>query len=100
MWLTRLKSNRQVNPERQGLRAVSKVAIGAGGRAEWLESVGLVLVFKIGATDGDIELWATNKVAMSDLERVEWAGFAWTIENYHRGSRAYLLGARTTHAVV
>jgi putative transposase len=56
IWLTRLKSNRRVNPDREGLRAVSEVEIGASGRVVWLEGYGLVRVFKIVATDGDIEL--------------------------------------------
>jgi putative transposase len=91
LWLTRLKSNRKVNPDREGLRPVSEVEIGEGGKVVWLEGYGLIRVFKIVATDGDIELWATNKVGMSDLERVKWAGFAWTIENYHRGLKQFCL---------
>lgn len=91
IWLTRLKSNRKVNPDREGLRAISEVEIGEGGRVVWLEGYGLIRVFKIVATDGDVELWATNKVEMSDLERIKWAGFAWTIENYHRGIKQFCL---------
>jgi putative transposase len=90
-WLTRLKSNRKVNPDREGLRAVSEVEIGAQGRIVWLEGYGLIRVFKIVARDGDIELWATNKVEMSDLERVRFASFAWAIENYHRGIKQFCL---------
>ncbi len=82
IWLTRLKSNRRVNPDRTGLRAIREVEIGECGRVVWLEGYGLIKVFKIVAIDGDVELWATNKVEMSDLERVRWASFAWTIENY------------------
>jgi len=91
IWLTRLKSNRRVNPDREGLRPVSEVEIGASGRVVWLEGYGLVRVFKIVATDGDIELWATNRLEMGDLERVKWASFAWTIENYHRGLKQFCL---------
>lgn len=91
VWLTRLKSNRRVNPDRQGLRAVSEVEVGAAGRVVWLEGYGLVRVFKIVATDGDVELWATSRVEMSDLERVKWASFAWAIENYHRGIKQFCL---------
>ena len=91
VWLTRLKSNRRVNPGREGLRAVSEVEIGESGRVVWLEGFGLIRVFKIVATDGDIELWATNKVEMGDLERVKWASAAWTIENYHRGIKQFCL---------
>jgi putative transposase len=90
-WLTRLKSNRKVNPDRTGLRAVSEVEAGEAGRVVWLEGFGLVRVFKIVATDGDVELWATNKVEMSDVERIKWAGYSWAIENYHRGLKQFCL---------
>jgi hypothetical protein len=91
MWLTRLKSNRKVNPDRAGSRAVSEVEIGESGRVVWLEGFGLVRIFKVVATDGDVELWATNKVEMGDLERVKWAGFSWAIETYHRGIKQFCL---------
>ena len=94
VWLTRLKSNRRVNPDRQGLRAVSEVEIGEAGRVVWLEGYGLIRVFKIEAQDGTIELWATNRIEMTDLERVKWASFAWTIENYHRGLKQFCLVER------
>ena len=74
-----------MNPDRASLRAVSEVEVGGGGRVVWLEGFGLIRVFKVVATDGDIELWATSRVEMSDLERVRWAGYSWAIENYHRG---------------
>jgi putative transposase len=90
-WLTRLKSNRRVNPNREGLRAVSTVQIGESGRVVWLEGFGLIRVFKIVATDGDVELWATNKVEMNDLERVKWASYSWAIESYHRGIKQFCL---------
>jgi hypothetical protein len=91
MWLTRLKSNRKVNPDREGLRAVSEVEVGAAGRVVWLEGYGLVRIFKIVATDGDVEVWATNHIEMNDLARVRWASFAWAIENYHRGIKQFCL---------
>jgi putative transposase len=91
LWLTRLKANRHVNPDRQGLFPISAVEIGERGRLVWLEGYGLIRVFKIVATDGDIEYWATNKTEMDNLERVKWANFAWTIENYHRGVKQYCL---------
>jgi hypothetical protein len=91
VWLTRLKSNRKVNPDREGLRAVSEVEVGEAGRVVWLEGFGLVRVFKVVATDGDVEVWATNHIEMGDLERVKWAGFAWAIENYHRGLKQFCL---------
>jgi len=90
-WLTRLKANRKVNPDRQGLRPLSTVELSENGRVVWLEGYGLIRVFKIVAPDGDIEYWATNKLEMDALERVKWANFAWTIEHYHRGVKQYCL---------
>lgn len=91
LWLTRLKANRHVNPDHQGLRPINAVEIGEPGRVVWLEGYGLSRVFKIVAPDGDSEYWATNKTDMDSLERVKWANFAWTIENYHRGVKQYRL---------
>jgi putative transposase len=91
LWLTRWKANRHVNPDRQGLRPISAGEIGGHGRVVWLEGYGLLRVFKIVATDGDIEYWATNKTAMESLERVQGANFAWTIEHYQRGVKQYCL---------
>jgi putative transposase len=91
IWLTRLKTNRKVNPDKTGLVSISEIEIGQSGREVWLEGYGLIRVFKIVATDGNIELWATNKLEMNDLERVKYAGFSWTIENYHRGLKQFCL---------
>ena len=51
----------------------------------------MVGVFKMVATDGDIAYWAPNKTDMDELERVQWANFAWTIDNDHRGVKQYCL---------
>jgi len=91
LWLTRLKANRHVNPDRQGLRPINAVELGELGRVVWLEGYGLIRVFKIVAPDGDLEYWATNKTAMDGLERGKWANFAWTLENDHRGVKQYCL---------
>ncbi len=96
LWLTRLKANRRVNPDRQGLSAISTVEIGSAGRVVWLEGYGLVRVFKIVITKDDIEYWATNDLTMSELTRVKWAGYAWTIENYHRGIKQFCGVERST----
>lgn len=95
-WLTRLKENRLVNPERAGLCAISRLEIGSAGRIVWLEGYGLVRVFKIVITEDDIEYWATNDLEMSELTRVKWAGYSWTIENYHRGLKQFCGVERST----
>jgi putative transposase len=85
LWLTRLKSNRLVNRERQGTRALRDTDLAATGTEVWLPGYGLVKVFKIVAPDGDIAYWATSDLTMIDLTRQQFAEFSWTIENYHRG---------------
>jgi DDE superfamily endonuclease len=84
-WLTQLKENRNVNPDRRGLRPVSQVAIEPGGTVVHLEGYGLIRVFKIVSRDGDIEYWATNDLGMDELERLRLAERCWAVENYHRG---------------
>lgn len=90
-FLTRLKSNRLVNPDRTGLRAVSEIEISETGRVVWLKDFGLVKVFRIEATDGTKEHWATDKIEISELERVKYASYSWQIEQYHRGIKQFCL---------
>ena len=84
-WLTRLKSNRLVNRDRQGVRALKDTAVAATGTPVLLPGYGLVKVFGIVAPDGDIAYWAINDLGMTDLTRVQLAEFSWSIEHYHRG---------------
>jgi putative transposase len=85
VWLTRLKSNRLVNRDRQGTRALKDTAIAATGTAVWLPGYGLVRVFGIAAPDGSTTYWATNDPGMTDLTRTQLAEFSWAVEHYHRG---------------
>lgn len=89
VWLTRLKANRQVNPDRRGLCAVARVETDANGTLVHLKGYGLIRVFKIVTPDGDIEWGASNALQMSPLTRTRWAGYAWTIEHYHRGIKQF-----------
>jgi hypothetical protein len=84
-WLTRLKSNRKVNPDRTGLRAVSACAIAATGTVVHLEGYGFVKVFRIVAKDGTTAHWATSDLGMDELGRLRLADASWRIEEYHRG---------------
>ena len=84
-WLTRLKRNRLVNPDRCGNRALSEIDIGAQGRIVHLKGYGMIRVFKIVAPDGDIDYWATNDLAVNEWQRLKWADCEWSIEEYHRG---------------
>jgi putative transposase len=84
-WLTRLKRNRLVNPDRTGNRPLYETELAATGTVVHLKGYGFIKVFKIVAPDGDIDYWATNDLEMSHLKRLQYAEFEWTIEEYHRG---------------
>jgi len=88
-WLTRLKNNRLVNLDGSGQRPLADVALSEQGTRVYLKGYGFVLVFKIVATDGTIEYWATNDLAMSDLTRLRFAENSWHIETYHRGIKQF-----------
>ncbi len=49
-----------------------------------LEGYELIQVFRVVATDGDTEYWATDDLEMLELERLKFAEMAWGIEVYHR----------------
>ena len=83
-WLTQLRSNRLVNPDRTGNRAVRDCAIAETGTEVHLKDYGMVKVFRIVTPAGDTEYWATNDLAMDEGERLKYAEFAWGIEVYHR----------------
>jgi len=85
IWLTRLKRNRHVNPDRSGNRPLHDVDIASTGTIVHLKGYGLVKVFKIVAPDGNIDYWATNDLEMGELQRLQFAEFGWAIEEYHRG---------------
>lgn len=88
-WLTRLKSNRLVNPDRTGNRAVSEVALSACGSVVHLKGYGMVKMFRIVTPNGDTEHWATSDTNMQAEEREYWASNVWTIETYHRGLKQF-----------
>ncbi len=87
-FLTRLKSNRQVNPDRSGLVAVSTLSVPAAGQGVHLKGFGLIRLFQTEAPNGDVEqlhYWATSDLKLAPLCRQELASAAWGIESYHRG---------------
>lgn len=89
IWLTRLKENRLVNPDRQGVVAISRIEIEEAGCLVYLPGYGMIRVFKIAVKEDDIEYWATNDSGMDELRRIKYAKYAWTIENYHRGIKQF-----------
>lgn len=83
-WLTRLKANRRVSIAYQPKRALESWPIAETGTGVHLEAYGLIQVFRVVATDGDTQYWATNDRGMGELERLKFAELAWGIEVYHR----------------
>jgi len=69
LFLTRLKSNRMVNPDGKGKGAISRVDIPKEGRVVHLRGLGFVKVFRTISRDGDAECWATNDLAMTEEKR-------------------------------
>ena len=88
-WLTRLKKNRQVDPDRTGNRALEACEISTLGSVVHLKGYGMVKVFRIDTPDGDTEYWATDVVTMTAGEREDVAAKVWTIEVYHRGLKQF-----------
>jgi putative transposase len=88
-WLTRLKSNRRVNPDGTGNRPLAECAIAETGTQVHLQGYGCVRVFRLVAPDGDTEYWATNDLALDELGRLQYAEWAWGIEEYHRGLKQH-----------
>jgi putative transposase len=83
-FLTRLKCNRQVNPDDTKNVAVKDIDIPAYGREVHLKGFGFIQVFRTVAANGDAEHWATNDLKMENGERSEWVRQVFAIENYHR----------------
>jgi putative transposase len=84
-FLTQVRSNRRVDPDRTGNRSISACPIAATGTVVHVEGFGFVKAFRLVAPNGDTEHWITNDLGMDDLTRLTYAERAWAIEEYHRG---------------
>jgi putative transposase len=88
-WLTRLKSNRRVNPDGTGNRPLADCAIAETGTHVHLQGYGFIQVFRLVAPDGDTEHWATSDPALDEWHRLRYGEWAWGIEEYHRGLKQH-----------
>lgn len=90
-WLTRLKSNRLVNPDGRGNRPLRELAetVAPHGTQVHLKGYGFIMVFRIDTKDGDTQYWATSDLAMTVQEREQLSGEIWSIEVYHRGLKQF-----------
>lgn len=96
-WLTQLKSNRQVDPDGKGNRAVSQVTIDRAGSVMHLKGYGVIKVFKTADPHGGVEYWATSDLSMTIEQCAEHAYAAWGIEVYHRGLKQFCGVERAQH---
>jgi len=83
-FLTRLKSNRLVNPDGKGNGPIASVEIPAEGRAVRLRGFGFVKVFRTVSKEGDEESFATRDLGMREEKRGELEREGWRREVSHR----------------
>ena len=88
-WLTRLETDRLVNPDKTSNRPLTSVNIASTGTVVHLKGFGFIKVFKIVVTEHHIEYWATNDLQMHELTRLKFAQWSWMIETYHRGIKQF-----------
>ncbi len=88
-FLTRLKSNRLVNPDNTKNIHVEEVEIPPQGIVIHLREYGFIKVFRIVPTDGDTQYWATDVLDMDETTREDIGKKAWKIEEYHRGIKQF-----------
>jgi putative transposase len=88
-WLGRLKSNRKVRVDFGAPQAISTVDVPPQGRVVHLPGYGLIRVFRVVATNGDTDHWATSDPGMDALTRLKYGDFSWRIEEYHRGIKQF-----------
>ena|GEM_PF-79132 len=84
-FLTRLKSNRHVNPDKTYKRPICELEIPEEGSVVHLKGFGFVKIFRHEDPDGQYEYWVTNKIEMISTEWEDLKGKGWKIEEYHRG---------------
>ncbi|MDM8544010.1 hypothetical protein QUF90_23285 [Desulfococcaceae bacterium HSG9] len=83
--MTRLKSNRLINPDSAGDIPLSSADISETGTVVYLKGYSLIKVFGIIDKNGGIEYHATDDLYMDVLRRIRLSDFSQTIEEYHRG---------------
>jgi len=88
-FLTRLKSNRLVNPYNTENMNLENVEIPPEGIVVHLKKYGFIKVFRIVPTDGDTQYWATDVLDMDEPTRKDLSSKSWKIEEYHRGIKQF-----------
>jgi putative transposase len=88
-FLTRLKSNRLVNPDDTKNVPLETVEIPSSGIVVHLKAYGFVKVFRIVSKNEDTQYWVTNVLGMDESKRKDLANKSWRIEEYHRGIKQF-----------
>jgi hypothetical protein len=88
-FLTRLKSNRSVNPDNTKNVPLEMIDTPPEGIVVHLKKYGFVKVFRIVSKKEDTQYWATNVLDMDESEREDLANKSWKIEEYHRGIKQF-----------
>jgi putative transposase len=88
-FLTRLKSNRLVNPDNIKNIPLDAVEIPYQGTVVNLKEYGSIKVFRIVSKNEDTQYWATNELDMDEQKREDIGNKSWKIEEYHRGIKQF-----------
>jgi len=96
-WLTQLKVNRLVDPDRSGNRPITEVLVDRAGSVVHLKGYGLIRLFKIATADGDIEYWATSRLDCTLEQMAADVDQVWHIEEYHRAIKQFCGVERAQH---
>jgi putative transposase len=88
-FLTRLKSNRLVNPDNTKNIPLETVEIPPKGTVVHLREYGFIKVFRLVPTEGDTQYWATDVLDMDETTRKDLSNKSWKIEEYHRGIKQF-----------
>jgi putative transposase len=83
-WLCRLKSNRLVDPDDTGNRAIAELDVPEAGLQVHLKGYGFIKVFRTVTPHGDAQHWATSQLNMTLEQLQKFTQQAWQIETYHR----------------
>jgi putative transposase len=88
-FLTRLKSNRLVNPDNTKNIPLETIDIPPKGIVVHLKGYDFVKVFRIVSKNEDTQYWATNMLDIDESEREDLGNESWKIEEYHRGIKQF-----------
>jgi len=88
-FLTRLKSNRLVNPDKKKNIPLETIEIPHQGTVVHLKEYGFTKVFRIVSKNEDTQYWATDVLDMDEQKREDVGIKSWKIEEYHRGIKQF-----------